>query len=82
MTVIDIFQIISYNYTCKTNQNRHKFQTYKYLCQINGIHNMNDQEILDKIAELETRKAEIADKVTRAGTKQLTVKILINSIYG
>ena len=43
---------------------------------------MSDQEILDKIAELETRKAEIADKVTRAGTKQLTVKILINSIYG
>ena len=43
---------------------------------------MNDQEILDKIAELETRKAEIADKVTTAGTKQLTVKILINSIYG
>ncbi len=47
--------------------------------RIKNIKTVQTPEIMEK---LNNHRANLADKVTRAGTKQLTIKILINSIYG
>jgi len=43
---------------------------------------MNKKQLLDKIAGLKRQRDDINIKLQQAGTKQLTIKILINSIYG
>jgi len=43
---------------------------------------MNKKQLLDKIAGLKRQRDDINIKLQQAVTKQLTIKILINSIYG
>lgn len=43
---------------------------------------MTKNQIQEKIRILKKERDKLHDEMTRAGTRQLTVKILINSIYG